>query len=210
MREHDFYYVFFFFFLLYFQYHLVFRRVFSVGIFVTRFFSLSFYSPLYSRSLSPFLLPLSLFSHKLKLYTIKYLAYITVFRITNPMYIYLFDFVSFSFPSHNHKSRGKKKTTKVTSQSRGRATVSPLFGNFSPARCLFRSLGGKKKSASNSYYTPCLVQTCRQVPFSRYSDFLISSYSNEHMRVTINTNLSFTVNYRICNHITSRLLRYIV
>lgn len=158
----------------------------------------------------PFSSPLSLFSHKLKLYTIKYLAYITVFRITNPMYIYLFDFVSSSFPSHNHKSRGKKKTTKVTSQSRGRATISLLFGNFSPARCLFRLSWKKKQSASNSYYTPCLVQTCRQVPFSRYSDFLISSYSNELMRVTINTNLSFTVNYRICNHITSRLLRYIV
>lgn len=146
MREHDFYYVFFFFFLLYFQYHLVFRRVFSVGIFVTRFFSLSFYSPLYSRSLSPFLLPLSLFSHKLKLYTIKYLAYITVFRITNPMYIYLFDFVSSSFPSQQSQiPRKEKKTTKVTSQSRGRATISPLFGNFSPARCPLSLSWGKKK-----------------------------------------------------------------
>lgn len=201
----------FFFFLLYFQYHLVFRRVFSVGIFVTRFFSLSFYSPLYSRSLSPFLLPLSLFSHKLKLYTIKYLAYITVFRITNPMYIYLFDFVSASFPSHNHKSRGKKKKKLKLRHSRVDARQFLLFSEIFLLRgASFALLGGKKKSASNSYYTPCLVQTCRQVPFSRYSDFLISSYSNEHMRVTINTNLSFTVNYRICNHITSRLLRYIV
>lgn len=144
MREHDFYY-FFFFFSFYFQYHLVFRRVFSVGIFVTRFFSLSHYSPLYSRSLSPFLPPLSLFSHKLKLYTIKYLAYITVFRITNPMYIYLFDFFSSSFSVSQSQIPRKRKTKVTVTVVCGRATISFLFGNFSPARCLFRLSWKKKK-----------------------------------------------------------------
>lgn len=210
MREHDFYYVFFFFFFFTFS--------------ITSCFDVFSRSEYLSLDFSPYLFTLPYILARSLPFSCRYLSslvslnYIQLSTLhisrslespTRCTYIYSISFLPlFRLTITNPAERKKKLKLR---HSRVDARQFLLFSDIFLLRgASFALLGEKKKSASNSYYTPCLVQTCRQVPFSRYSDFLISSYSNELMRVTINTNLSFTVNYRICNHITSRSLRYIV
>lgn len=210
MREHDFYY-FFFFFLFTFS--------------ITSCFDVFSRSEYLSLDFSPYLITLPYILARSLPFSRRYLSslislnYIQLSTLhisrslespTRCTYIYSISFLPL-FPSHNHKSRGKEKL-KLRSQSCVDARQFRFFSEIFLLRgASFASLGKKTKNRLPIVITPRVsYKRADKCTFSRYSDLLISSYSNELMRVTINTNLSFTVNYRICNHITSRLLRYIV
>lgn len=142
MREHDFYFLFFFF-------------TFSI----TSYFDVFSRSEYLSLDFSPYLFTLPYILARSLPFSCRYLSslislnYIQLSTLhisrslespTRCTYIYSISFLPLFSVSQSQIPR-KKKTKVTVTVVCGRATISFLFGNFSPARCLFRSLGKKTK-----------------------------------------------------------------